>query len=146
MRRISRLLIVGACLGLALVAMPGVTAGEGEGFGDMDLYVPKRNHGAVEQIADLVSSSDKESAARVTEMNSTPRPFWVEVTDPAATMRQVRATVKHAAAKKQLPVLVAYSIPFRDCAQFSAGAPRAWPSTPPGSMASPPASATCQPS
>jgi endoglucanase len=36
-------------------------------------------------------------------------------------MREVRATVNHAAAKKQLPVLVAYNIPFRDCAQFSAG-------------------------
>jgi len=106
---------------MALATAPGATAGDDEGFGDMDLYVPKRNHGAVQQIAGLVSSGDKESAAKVEEMISTPQAFWVEDTDPAATMREVRATVKHAAAKKQVPVLVAYNIPFRDCAQFSAG-------------------------
>ena len=121
MRRIRRPLIVVACLAMALASAPGAMAGEHEGFGDMDLYVPKRNHGAVQQIADLVSSGDKESAAKVEEMISTPQAFWVEDTDPAATMREVRATVKHAAAKKQVPVLVAYNIPFRDCAQFSAG-------------------------
>ena len=37
-------------------------------------------------------------------------------------MRQdVRLTVTRAAAKRTVPVLVAYNIPFRDCAQFSAG-------------------------
>lgn len=88
---------------------------------DMDLYVPKLQHGAIEQVADLVSSGDKQSAAKVKEMASTPQAVWVEVTDPAAASREVRATVKHAAAKKQIPVLVLYNIPFRDCAQFSAG-------------------------
>jgi endoglucanase len=105
---------------MALAVAPGVVAGDHEESGK-DLYVPKHQHGAVEQIADLVSSGDKQSAAKVKEMASTPQAFWVEVTDPAATMRQVRATVKHAAAKKQVPALVAYNIPFRDCAQFSAG-------------------------
>ena len=100
---------------------PGALAGDHAAPGDGDLYVPKPNHDAKAQIAELVSSGDKTTAARLKEMISTPQAFWVELTDPAATMRQVRNTVKHAAAKKQVPVLVAYNIPFRDCAQFSAG-------------------------
>jgi len=121
MKRLKSLLVVAACLGLALAAAPAAGADDHDGSADMGLYVPKPHQHAKRQIADLVSSGDKTTAAMVKEMISTPQAFWVEVTDPAATMRQVRATVKHAAAKKQIPVLVAYNIPFRDCAQFSAG-------------------------
>ena len=87
----------------------------------MDLYVPKPNQAARAQIADLVSGGHKQTAANLEKMISTPQAYWVEVTDPAAAKRDVRATVKRAAAKGQLPVLVLYNIPFRDCAQFSAG-------------------------
>ena len=121
MRRTGRLLVVAACMATILATAPGATAGDHDGSGDTDLYVPKPQHGGVAQIADLVSDGDKETAARVQEMIATPQAFWVEVTDPASAMREVRATVNHAAAKKQIPVLVAYNIPFRDCAQFSAG-------------------------
>ena len=117
MRRVRRLLVAIACLGMVFAAAPGAMAGDG----DMGLYVPKPNHDAKVQIADLVSSGDKAIAAGVEQMISTPQAYWVETLDPAAAMREVRATVNHAAAKKQLPVLVAYNIPFRDCAQFSAG-------------------------
>jgi endoglucanase len=116
MRGIRRLLVVVSCLALAVASAPGAVAGDSE-----DLYMPKPSLEARVQIADLVSRGDKEAAAMVEEMISTPQAFWVETTDPAATMRDVRATVKRAAAKNQIPVLVAYNIPFRDCAQFSAG-------------------------
>jgi endoglucanase len=37
------------------------------------------------------------------------------------TKQDVKHVVEHARAKRTLPVLVAYNLPFRDCAQFSAG-------------------------
>ena len=47
-----------------------------------------------------------------------------------------------AAVLRRVPVLVAYNIPFRDCAQYSAGGALDTASTRPGSTASRPASAT----
>ncbi|MGE5464921.1 MAG: glycoside hydrolase family 6 protein, partial [Syntrophothermus sp.] len=40
---------------------------------------------------------------------------------PKTVMQDVRNTVSRAADKGTVPVLVAYNIPFRDCAQYSAG-------------------------
>ena len=55
-----------------------------------------------------------------------PQAVWFTQGTPAVVERAVRATVKRATGKGEVPVLVAYNgIPFRDCAQFSAGAPRA---------------------
>jgi len=39
----------------------------------------------------------------------------------SSVKQDVRNTVKMAVAQRSIPVLVAYNIPFRDCAQFSAG-------------------------
>jgi endoglucanase len=54
-------------------------------------------------------------------MIETPQAVWFTRGTPSSVLRDVRNTVKLAAAKKTVPVLVAYNIPFRDCAQFSAG-------------------------
>jgi endoglucanase len=54
-------------------------------------------------------------------MIETPSAAWFTKGTPGSVERDVRATVKRAAAKQAVPVLVAYNIPFRDCAQFSAG-------------------------
>src|SRR5688572_26123911 len=84
-------------------------------------YVPKPNHGAIEQIADLTSRGDKADANLIREMIDTPQAVWFTQDTPKSVEQDVRNTVKRAAGKKTVPVLVAYNIPFRDCAQFSAG-------------------------
>jgi endoglucanase len=85
------------------------------------LFVPPPNHGAKQQIADLTSLGDKTSAGLIRDMIQTPQAVWFTAGTPKTVLQDVRLTVKRAAAKKTVPVLVAYNIPFRDCAQFSAG-------------------------
>jgi endoglucanase len=84
-------------------------------------YVPKPNHGAVEQIAALTSDGNKADAKLIKQMIGTPQAVWFTQGTPKTVMQGVRNTVQRAADKGQVPVLVAYNIPFRDCAQYSAG-------------------------
>jgi endoglucanase len=84
-------------------------------------YVAKPNHGAIEQIADLTSSGDKAAANLIKEMIETPQAVWITSGTPKSVQQNVKNTVQRAADKGTVPVLVAYNIPFRDCAQFSAG-------------------------
>ena len=88
---------------------------------DTQFYVPKPNHGAIEQIADLTSSGNKEDANLIKSMIQTPQAVWFTQGTPKTVRQDVRNTVQRAADKGTVPVLVAYNIPFRDCAQFSAG-------------------------
>ncbi len=84
-------------------------------------YVPKPLHGAVEQIADLTSTGEKADAALIKAMIQTPQAVWFTGGSPRAVRQAVRNTVLRAAEKGQVPVLVAYNLPFRDCSQYSAG-------------------------
>ena len=88
---------------------------------ETEFYLAKPNHGANEQIAGLISSGDKDSAELIREMIDTPQAVWVESGTPFKVQQAVKNTVQRAAGKKTVPVLVAYNLPFRDCAQFSAG-------------------------
>ena len=54
-------------------------------------------------------------------MIETPQSVWFESGSPMRVQQDVKNTVKRAAGKGTVPVLVVYNIPFRDCAQFSAG-------------------------
>jgi len=84
-------------------------------------YVPAPNHGAIEQIAQLASSGDQADASLVKMMIETPQAVWFTRGTSKSVSQDVRNTVQRAADKGAVPVLVAYNIPFRDCAQFSAG-------------------------
>ena len=84
-------------------------------------YVPPPSAGAPQQILQLLSRGDRKDAALVTEMEATPRAVWFTSGTPAQVQRQVRQTVAGAAIERAVPVLVAYDIPGRDCAQYSAG-------------------------
>lgn len=84
-------------------------------------YVPKVNKGATRQIADLTSSKNKVDASLIKQMVQTPQAVWFTKGTPKTVMQDVRSTVESAADKGTVPVLVAYNIPFRDCAQYSAG-------------------------
>jgi endoglucanase len=85
------------------------------------LYVPKPDHGARRQIAELLAQGDKASADLIQAMIDTPQAVWFTAGRPRSVRQDVRSTVSRAEAKRSVPVLVAYNIPFRDCAQFSAG-------------------------
>jgi endoglucanase len=86
-----------------------------------ELYVPPPNSGAKRQVAQLTAQGDREHARLIRAMIDTPQAVWFTKGTPASVRREVRQTVTRAAAKRTVPVLVAYNIPFRDCAQFSAG-------------------------
>ena len=108
-------------VGLVAMALVGSMTTTPASASDGDLYVPPPDHGAKRQIAELTSRGDKQSADLIRAMIDTPQAVWFTAGTPASVLRDVRSTVARATAKKTVPVLVAYNIPFRDCAQFSAG-------------------------
>jgi endoglucanase len=102
----------------AFVAAPASAARPATGT---DLYVPPPDHGARRQIAELISQGDRDAARLIRAMIDTPQAVWFTAGTPGSVKRDVRSTVARATAKRSVPVLVAYNVPFRDCAQFSAG-------------------------
>lgn len=54
-------------------------------------------------------------------LGSIPSADWFTEGTPAEVEAEVDEVVSAAAAKGQMPLLVAYNLPFRDCAQYSAG-------------------------
>lgn len=105
-------------IGIVPMAMAKMTSALDPGT---QFYVPKPNKGAQEQIADLTSSHNKADANLIRSMINTPQAVWFTQGTPKTVEQDVRNTVERAADKGTVPVLVAYNIPFRDCAQFSAG-------------------------
>ena len=84
-------------------------------------FVPPPSDGAPQQIVQLLRSGDRKDAALITKMEATPRAVWFTSGTPAQVQQQVRQTMIAAAIQRAVPVLVAYDIPGRDCAQYSAG-------------------------
>jgi endoglucanase len=126
-RGLRRILVVSTLLAVLMASAPvvtGATAPTGNGLNldpDTAFYVAKPNHGAIEQIADLISNGDMADASLIREMIDTPQSVWFTGSTPHRVQQDVKNTVQRAAGKGTVPVLVAYNIPFRDCAQFSAG-------------------------
>ncbi len=126
-RKVRHILFISTLLVVLIASVPGLAlAKKGADVGraldpDTPFYVPKPNHGAIKQIADLISSGDKDSANLIAEMIDTPQAVWFTQGTPKSVQQDVKNTVKRAAGKGTVPILVAYNIPFRDCAQFSAG-------------------------
>ncbi len=85
------------------------------------LFVPPPTSAAVSQIVQLAKSADVSDAALLTEMAATPQAVWFTGGTPDQVRTQVRQTMAEAALENAVPVLVAYDIPGRDCAQYSAG-------------------------
>jgi len=77
--------------------------------------------GAVKQVEKLLKSRKYADAARITAMEATPQAVWFEKGTPAEVKSAVKKTMAEAALTRRVPVLVSYNLPFRDCAQYSAG-------------------------
>lgn len=123
-QRKRKYLLVGSCLVAALIASVPLLASampQNSLAPNTQFYIPKPNPGAQEQITDLTTSGNKADANLIKQLTQTPQAVWFTKGTPKTVLQDVRNTVQRAADKGQVPVLVAYNIPFRDCAQFSAG-------------------------
>lgn len=122
-RKLRHLLVISTLVAALVLSAPMLASAKSPTSLDPDtqFYIPKPNHGAIEQIADLTSSGNKEDANLIKTMIQTPHAIWFTQGTPKTVMQDVRNTVQRASDKGQVPVMVAYNIPFRDCAQYSAG-------------------------
>src|SRR5215472_2897361 len=85
-------------------------------------FVPEPNAGAKQQIKQLRQQHDRADAELLRDMVSTPQAVWFTKGTPQQVRDDVRDTMESARDQFAVPVLVAYDVPGRDCAQFSAGA------------------------
>jgi endoglucanase len=106
--------------GAATAAPPATAVSRGFGPGTR-FFVPPPSPGAPRQILQLLASGDAKDAALITKMETRPRAVWFNSGTPAKVRQQVQQTMVEAAAEHAVPILVAYDIPGRDCAQYSAG-------------------------
>ena len=72
------------------------------------------------QIQELKRSRHRTEAAQIAAMVETPQAVWFAGGTPREVEHAVRETMRRAC-DHRVPVLVAYNVPFRDCAQYSAG-------------------------
>jgi endoglucanase len=84
-------------------------------------FVPLPVSASRQQEASLLGSQKFAQAAALKQMLATPQAVWFTSGTPAQVERQVNVTMNIAQAKDTVPVLVAYDIPGRDCAQYSSG-------------------------
>jgi endoglucanase len=126
-RSFRRLLALVSALATALTAIAPLFAATGAAAASANLdpntrfYVPPPNHGAIEQIAYLTSHQQRADANLIREMIATPQAVWFTSGTPHGVQQSVKQIVQQAAGKGTVPVLVAYNVPGRDCAQYSAG-------------------------
>ena len=137
-----RVLMALAAVGALAAAAPSAAAAPAPGHASRDtrFYVPPPPPGSVQQVKDLVHQGDLRDAVGIARMVTTPQ----AVVPRAHTDRgpPVRAPHRRRLAGHAVPVLVAYNLPFRDCAQYSAGGATDTNAYLAGSAPSPQASAT----
>jgi endoglucanase len=126
-RSFRRLFALVSALAMALTAIAPLFAAPGAVAASVNLdpstrfYVPQPNHGAIEQIAYLTSHQQPSDANLIREMIAIPQAVWFTSGTPQGVQQGVKQIVQQAAGKGTVPVLVAYNVPGRDCAQYSAG-------------------------
>ena len=126
-RTLSCVLIVSALVAMRVASAPVLASAQSEASPGQVLnphtrfYIPPPNREAIRQIARLIAQRHWADARLLLEMIATPQAVWFTKGTPQSVKQDVTRTVTLAAATRTVPVLVAYNIPFRDCAQFSAG-------------------------
>ncbi len=130
-RILKHALVMGVFL-MTLIAAPAAGATGGGLDPSTRFYVPPADHAAHQQIVQLHAAHDDADAALLQAMVDTPQAVWFTSGTPHAVQQAVHQTVNQARAHRTMPVVVAYNVPGRDCAQYSAGgaadgaAYRAW--------------------
>jgi endoglucanase len=98
----------------ALAAAPGLSP-------SAQFFIPPPDPGAVKQAAALVRSRKLVDALSIAALEATPSAVWFTSGTPAQVQGAVQKTAAQAKFERRVPVLVAYNVPFRDCAQYSGG-------------------------
>ena len=83
-------------------------------------YVDPAGDAAKQAIAD-VKKHDPHGALAMAKLASWPEAQWFTDGTPAQVTASVHRLVRAAAAQRQVPVLVAYNVPLRDCGLYSSG-------------------------
>ena len=110
--------------GAALTAMTALTSSatcSQDGESSTRFYVPPPGAAALAQIKTLAHSGHLRDALHLALMEATPQAAWFDGGTPDEVKAAVHDTMVRAAREHRVPVLVAYNVPFRDCAQYSAG-------------------------
>ena len=84
-------------------------------------FVPPPPTGAVQQIAALERAHAVHEAALLAAMEAQPRAVWFAGGSTHDVESDVRTLVVRAERDGSVPTLVVYNLPYRDCAQYSAG-------------------------
>jgi endoglucanase len=84
-------------------------------------FIPQPNSAAVDQFKALLRQHDFKHALQLAELATTPQAAWFSDGSPDDVKKAVRKTMTEARSQHSVPVLVAYDLPYRDCAQYSAG-------------------------
>ena len=121
----SMLLAAASVVALSLAVAAPAAAHDGRGHHAPPpatrLFTPPPDTGAVQQIKQLVKTHQWADAAELTTMAATPQAVWFTSGTPKEVKKAVQKTMLQARITHSIPVLVAYDLPFRDCAQYSAG-------------------------
>ncbi|MES1173144.1 MAG: glycoside hydrolase family 6 protein [Myxococcales bacterium] len=135
----NKLFIGAACVGGALLALGcgGTVADSSEELGVATVedalsvakstsvptrfFVPEPDPGALKQIAALLKKRDLKGALQIAAMVTTPQAVWFTDGTPKQVEKAVKKVIAQAALERRVPILVAYNVPYRDCAQYSAG-------------------------
>ena len=86
-----------------------------------EFYLPAPDDDALAQVRALLRARDRTDARKLSELLDTPHAVWFNGGTPAEVAKAVRQTMAAAECANRVPVLVAYNVPYRDCAQYSAG-------------------------
>src|SRR6188768_1091169 len=105
-------------LALTIAALAPTVAGaaEEDGLAGSDLYL--NPYSTTLEAAQSLSGQARTDAQL---LGSIPSADWITKGTPAEAQAAVDEIVDAAAARGEMPVIVAYNVPFRDCAQYSAG-------------------------
>ena len=120
-RKLIYILIVSTLLMVLILPASALAKSQSSLDPNTQFYVPKPNPGAIEQISNLISSHHTADANLIRRMIKQPQAVWFTKGTPESVEQDVSNTIERAIGQGAVPVLVAYNIPFRDCAQFSAG-------------------------
>jgi hypothetical protein len=86
-----------------------------------EFYLPAPDDAAVAQIKKLVATRKLSDALKLMALTNTPRAAWFLDGTPCEVKKAVHQTMVAAERDRSVPVLVAYNLPYRDCAQYSGG-------------------------
>ena len=103
-----------ACV--ASFASANLSAGNAVLNESQTLYIDR--FGDVARVVNTLSGDDRANASAISGF---PIAAWFTGGTPAEVRAKVSKLIAAAGAENKVPVLVAYNVPFRDCAQYSAG-------------------------